>query len=257
MSWHYLTKDSGNLPCSQGQEEVSSEDISWDGEQFVPSKSRTTLDGYCSPDSAMESSHDSRYGMTLRRSTGTPGEGELMWYQGDSPVRTYQPQGKGQGLEGNDQDYGPRWQESLARYNPETYSWKTHQCLLLGGLESFSETWPQWGTMQDGECSEVTTPTCRQEGIESGLLPAPLASDWKATGRIEILARDWEDKTYGHQKRPSMFYASFYGEKMPPEFEECLMMFPIGWTDLKPLGMGRIRTSWLLPGRSFIGVGNE
>lgn len=41
--------------------------------------------------SGMESLNHSPYGMTLRRSTGTRGAGSLMWYRGDSPVRTYLP----------------------------------------------------------------------------------------------------------------------------------------------------------------------
>ena len=170
MSWHYL----------QDQEEVSSEGVSWDGKQFAPSKSRTTLGKYCLLDSETESSQDSQYGMTLKRSTGDHGEDELMWYQGDSPVRTYLAPEKVQDLPGNDQDCGPRWPGSLARYNPGSYSWKTAQFLLLGDLEPFSGTWPRWGIMRDGECSVLTMPEGLTNGIGSGSWPTPKARDWRS-----------------------------------------------------------------------------
>jgi len=163
MSWHYL----------QEQEVVSSEDISWDGEQFVQSKSKTTLGEYCLPDSETESFQDSQYGMTLRRSTEIPGEGELMWYQGDSPVRTYLPQEKELEFVVSDLECGPRWPESLARYDPVTSSWRTAQCSLVEGLESYSEIFPQWGMMRDGEFWEQDTLKHLISEIESGLWPTP------------------------------------------------------------------------------------
>lgn len=48
---------------------------------------------------------------------------------------------------------------SLAKYDPQECSWKTHQYSLLGGLESFSETWPRWGTMRSGELFLLPIPS--------------------------------------------------------------------------------------------------
>lgn len=53
--------------------------------------------------------------------------------------------------------FGKKWRGSFCKWDQKSYSWKTHQCSLHGGLESFSEIWPQWGMMQDGECWEATT----------------------------------------------------------------------------------------------------
>jgi len=167
MSWHYL----------QEQEEVSSEDISWDGKQFVQSKSKTTLGEYCLPDNETESFQDSQSGMTLRRSMETPGEGKLMWYRGDSLVRTYLPQEKEQEYVVSDLECGPRWPESLARYDPVTYSWRTAQCSLVEGLESYSEIFSQWGMMHDGEFWEQDTLAPLTSEIESGLWPTPTCQE--------------------------------------------------------------------------------
>ena len=206
MSWHYL----------QEQEVVSSEDIFWDGEQFVQSKSKTTLGEYCLPDSETESFQDSQSGMTLRRSTETPGEAELMWYQGDSPVKTYLPQEKEQEYVESDLECGPRWPESLARYDPVTSSWRTAQCSLVEGLELYSEIFPRWGMMHDGEFWEQDTSKHLTSETESGFwLPTPtcvrgsmyaeknanqrntpsLASVAHAMSIPTPKARDWKDST--------------------------------------------------------------
>ena len=247
MSWHFL----------QGQEEVYSEGISWDGEQFAPSKSKSTLGEYCLQDSEMESSQDSPSGMTLQRLTGLSGEEELMWCQGDSPVRTYLVPEREQDWEVVALDCGPRWQGSLARYNPHSYSWKTAQCLLLGGLEEYSETWPRWGMMQDGECLELAIPVDIANVSGSGWLPAPCASDGVHHGKEKwIQGSRLKRKKLGKSPPTEKITYVFYEADIPMEYypvmHEDAMMWPIGWTDLKPLEMGKFRTAWLLHGQSYV-----
>ena len=214
MSWHYL----------QEQEVVSSEDIFWDGEQFVQSKSKTTLGEYCLLDNETESFQDSQSGMTLRRSTETPGEAELMWYQGDSLVRTYLPQEKEQEYVESDLECGPRWPESLARYDPVTSSWRTAQCSLVEGLELYSEIFPRWGIMHDGEFWEqmpldfhITEPDC-------GWLPSPSGVPSKENHMIGRLD-EW-----GGSSNP--FRGHEVGKMFFPSFEEEMMGFPQGWSNL-------------------------
>lgn len=57
------------------------------------------------------------------------------------------------------QVFGVRCEDSLARYDRDSRSWKTHQGLLLGGWEEYSETWPIWGTMLDGVSYRLPTPS--------------------------------------------------------------------------------------------------
>ena len=64
---------------------------------------------------------------------------------------------------------GEKWRASFTKYDLNSRSWKTHQCSLLEDLESFSETWPQWGLMRDGECWEQRTLEQTIRGTESGL----------------------------------------------------------------------------------------
>lgn len=163
MSWHFL----------QGEEAVSSEAISWDGAVFVPSKSKTSLGKFSLPDNGTESCPASPSGMTLRRSTEGRGKDGLMWYQGDSPVRTYLPPEKGKESKGNDQAYGPKWHGSLVRYNPHLYSWRTRRCSLFEVWVVFSETWPRWGMMHVGECWALSMPELPTIENASGYWPTP------------------------------------------------------------------------------------
>ena len=66
---------------------------------------------------------------------------------------------------------GWKWPGSFVKFDPGTSSWKTRQCLLLGGSERYSETWPRWGMMRNGECLVRTTWAPPTKGIESGSLP--------------------------------------------------------------------------------------
>lgn len=168
----------------QEQEEASWEGNCLDGAPFALLNLLPTQDKSSSQDNETESSQDSPSGMTLRRSTDDHGKDTLMWFQADSPVRTYLPQEKAQESMDSDQDCGPKWQGSWAKYNPNSYSWKTPQCSLLGGLIEFSETWPRWGTMQNGEFWALSTPGHLTNETESGLWPTPTASQARSEGMI-------------------------------------------------------------------------
>jgi hypothetical protein len=103
-------------------------------------------------------------------------------------------------------------------------------------------------------------------GTESGLserLPTPTASDykdqptsksWKEKGAINFklsnpeirakwptptahMAKETNAPSEANRNEPSM--ASRVGGKLNPTWVEWLMGWPLGWTDLKPLEMGK------------------
>ena len=251
MSWHFL----------QEQEEASWEGNSLDGAPSALLKLMPTADQFCLRVKETASLTHSQYGMTLRRLTGTRGAASLMWYQGDSPVRTYLPP-EGQiekGSQGNDPDYGPSLPGSLAKYNPHLYLWKTRQCLLFAGLASFSETWPRWGMMRDGECWERTTQGVILIGNASGLLPAPVknmgegflggpirsAETWETTSRLDHLLIGIWKKWTGRENGGKL------GEKVicHPTFAEWTMLWPMNWTNLKPLATDKFQQWVALHGK--------
>ena len=161
MSWLY----------SQALVEEYLGDISLDGEQSVPLSGSNTQLAYCAPDKMTAFSRLSRYGMTYKPLMENLGEELLTLYLEDFHAKTSAQQEKAQELMENDQECGEKWRGSFTRYDPDTHLWKTHQCSLLGDLDVFSETWPQWGLMRDGECWEQLTLEQTIRGTEFGLSP--------------------------------------------------------------------------------------
>ena len=161
MSWLY----------SQALVEEYLGDISLDGEQSVPLNGNPTQQAYLSQDKMTKFSQVSRFGMTFKPLTDTLGEELLMLYREGFHAKTSVPQEKAQELMENEAECGEKWRGSFTKYDPDSSSWKTHQCSLLGDLEEFLETWPQWGLMRDGECWEQRTLEQTIRGTGFGLLP--------------------------------------------------------------------------------------
>jgi hypothetical protein len=95
--------------------------------------------------------------MTFKPLTESRGEELLMSYLAGFHAKTSQQQEKAQELMARGQECGEKWRGSFVRWDQDSSLWRTHQCSLLGDLEPFSETWPQWGLMRNGECWEQTT----------------------------------------------------------------------------------------------------
>lgn len=153
----------------------------------VLSRLNLTVEKSCCNGNGMGSCRSSRSGMMSEPSTESRGAVESILYAAGSLARTSARPEKGRESTANNQDCGPRWQGSFAKWNPHSCSWRTAQCSLFGGLVEFSETWPRWGMMRDGECSVLPMPsglaalrasiTCGNESGSS--LPTPTVTDSK------------------------------------------------------------------------------
>ena len=241
-----------------------------DGEQSVQSSGNPTQQAYCAPDKMTVFSRISQFGMTFKPLTVSHGEDLLTLYLEDSRAKISQEREKAQGLTEKKAECGEKWRGSFTKYDPDTSLWKTHQCSLLGDLEPFSETWPQWGLMRNGECWEQQTLGPTTKGTESGLLeknwPTPCATDYKGAGKTGDL-RDRLDYAVERGATKSKIYTwptprtkgmcggsgawqqlkanttieearlmgAGNGGKLNPTWVEWLMGWPLGWTDLKPL----------------------
>lgn len=148
-------------------------------------------------DRTMEPSRLSRFGMTCKPLTENHGA-ELLtsWLEGFRAKTSALP-GTARDLTENAAECGITWPASLAKFDPDTSSWKTAQLSLLGGLEEFSETWPRWGLMRAGECWERQTLAHRTSESASGLWQTPVADDaanrangkWNSRGEPKLSAQ--------------------------------------------------------------------
>lgn len=243
---------------SQVLVEAYSEGICSDGEPSVQSSGNPTPQAYLCSDKMMGFSRLSRFGMTFRLLTADRGEALLMSYLEGFPVRTSQQQEKAQELTESDQVCGEKWQGSFAKYDPDTHSLRTHQCSLLEDLMSSCQTLPAWGLMRDGECWEQPMLEPRIRGTESGLWPTPTVNgNYNRKGLsptsgdgLATAVMKWptptahnakETNAPSEAKRNEPTLASRVGGTLNPTWVEWLMGWPLEWTDLKPLEMGKFQ----------------
>jgi hypothetical protein len=215
-----------------------------DGAQSAPLSGSHTQQAYCAPDKMTGFSRLSRYGMTYKPLTESRGEELLTLYLAGFHAKTLVPQEKAQELTENEAECGEKWHGSFTKYDPDSRSWKTHQCSLLGDLDEFSETWPQWGLMRDGECWEQRTLEQTIRGTEFGLLlPTP---DTVNRDNKKVL---FDRNAVSQSGRSLATYARTFpnhsmekinnGGQLNQTWVEWLMGWPLGWTDLKPLEMDK------------------
>jgi len=265
MSWHF----------SRALEEAFSEAGYSDGAPSAQLSGTPTHGTFWSPGKTTDVLSRSRSGMTYRPSTDTHGEAVLTWCLADSLVRTSAPQEKAQASPEPGAACGRIWHASLAKYDPDSSSWKTHQCLLLGDLEPFSGTWPRWGMMRNGECWELLTPAHRISESASGLWPTPNVpnggrsikhvTDWRGKSAyhngkkvqvgLESVIRMWatpqaRDFRTGQQSRwenpeRTRNLNDQIGGQLNPTWVEKMMGWPQEWTDVKPM-IDFQMISWLM-----------
>jgi len=144
-----------------------------DGEQSAPSSGNPIQLAYCAPDKMTAFSRLSRFGMTYKPLTADRGKELLMSYLAAFHAKTSALQGKAQELTEPDQECGPTWRASLAKFDPDSCSWKTAQLSLLGDSELSSVIWPRSGMTVDGQCWELPTLERRISATDSGLWPTP------------------------------------------------------------------------------------
>ena len=253
MSWLY----------SRALVAAYSEGICLGGAPSAPSSGTPTQLVFSSHGKMTDFSRRSLSGMTCKPLTDADGEAVLTLFLADFPARTLAPPDEAQELTESDRDCGRTWQGSLAKYDPDSRSWKTPQCSLVAGLDVFWATWPQWGMMRDGVSWELKRPAHLTSDIESGSglrgVPTPTVNgnhNNSTTGGGDGLstwvkkfptptAHNAKEGAYPAEytrKTPSL--ASQDGGPLNPTWVEWLMGWPLGWTDLRPLETGKFQL-WL------------
>ena len=200
---------------------------SLDGEPSVPLNGKPTQQAYCAPDKMTVFSRLSRFGMTFKPLTDIPGEELSMSSVVAFHAKTLVPQEKVQELTENDQECGMKWHASFAKYDPNMHSLRTPQCLLFEDSTEYCATLPRWGSMRIGECWELPMLEQNTNETEFGLWPTPTTpSGGGNCGGSGAYKNALKNGTHiPHSINPNLY--------------EWLMGWPQGWTDLKPLEMGK------------------
>lgn len=208
-----------------------------------------TAERFFSNGNETESCQSSQSGTMSPPLTEGPGEERSMSFVEASRAKTSQaPVAEQDSLE-NAQDSGQKWPESLEKYDPDSRSWKTHQCLLFEDSTESLEIFPRWGSMRNGEywgrSISEDSPT---EGIESGYWPTPVSSeknDGMAPARS--LARLYKGDRVARFLCKTWLKLNLIDPELRvcpnPSWQEWRMSWPIGLTDLKPLETDKFQ-SW-------------
>jgi hypothetical protein len=202
--------------------------------QFVLSRLNLTAEKSYSNANETASCQNFPSGMMCKHSTEHPGEEKLTSSAEDFPAKTLQSAAKPLASMATEADYGKKWRESLAKWDRDSCSWKTRQLSLFGGLETFSETWPKWGIMRNGECWAQDIAVDQWNASEFGL-PAPT----KAMGK-----RGWGIAAKPRYSAELEANARLFGYKPHPSVLEWSMGWIPTWTRLVPLETDKFR-KWL------------
>ena len=198
MSWHYL----------QGQEVAS-----WGGDcldgapsallRLIPMRAES-----CLPDRQTDALTDSRSGTMcgplMERDGGERSTSSAVVF----PAKTSASQEEARASMVQSLDSGWKWPASFAKWDPALCLWKTRQRSLVEGLDVFSETWPRWGMMRDGQCWELITSELPIKDIACGLWPTRVADGDRATNYAQggtslgYAVRNWPTPTvHGNHNR--------------------------------------------------------
>jgi len=243
---------------------------SLDGEQFAPSSGTPTPQAYLCNGKTTAAWKRFPSGMTSSPLTEDRGEALLKWYRAGFLAPTSALPDEEQGSTDRQAPCGNTWRELSVRFDRNTSSWKTVQCLFDEDLPESSLTLPRWGMMRGGELWERTMSALPTGETESGLWPTPRSSPAMSSGTVGQILRTVAKRGYrrqleeavvlwptpqandskdtgrfgtkshaNHIKRRSLLAAAVKrpddGGQLNPDWTEWLMGFPIGFTASAPL----------------------
>jgi len=217
--------------------EAFSEASCSDGEPSAPLSGNPTQLAYLPPDRMTDFSRLSRFGMTYKPLTEDRGEELLTLFRAGFHAKTLAHKEKEMAWTVSDQECGDTWRGWLAKYDPDTSSWKTAQCSLLEEEQESLATLPKWGMTVNGLLWErpMLEPITRE--TEFGLWATPTRCDYKGctgTANFQSRKKQFQDLTGGQVT------GTIYPN---PTTYEAMMGWPLGWTDLKPLVTDKCRSA--------------
>ena len=221
-----------------------------DTEQSAPLSWSHTLKPSLWHDKTMEPSRLFRFGMTCEPLMELVGEELLTSFVEAFRARTSALPEKAQALTEIAAGSGGKWSGWLAKYDPDTFSWKTAQCSLLEDLVECLEILPRSGMTRDGLLWELPMSERHTNGTGYGFWPTPTVCGNYNRKRLSKTSGDglatavkkWPTQTAHNAKETSApsesnrntpTLAAQAGGSLNPTWVEWLMGWPIGHTDLK------------------------
>ncbi len=232
MSWHF----------SRALVEEYLAENSWDGKLSALLKSNPTLQVFLSKDRMKDFSNPSLFGTTLEVLTDDLGKKLLTWFLRASRVRILVSQEKERESQENKAACGKKQPELLVKYDLDSRSWKTVPRLPVEDSTLFLGTWPKWGTMRNGVCSEAPMLELGIKENASGFsLPTIGKNEFKGSSR-----KRYRGSTEYRGAKMSEGLRICENEPMytHPNFAEEAMGWPITWTESRPLETDRFQ-QWL------------
>ena len=228
---------------SQALAEEYSADTSLAGEQFAQLNVMPTLHKFSRNDKPMESSDLSRFGLTFAVLTESRGEELLMSFLAGFRARTSVQMVTVPASPAAAPDCGLKWRESSVRYDLSSSAWRILHDSEEKVLPWSLATLPKWGMAANGFVFQHRTAERPMKETGCGLWPTA-----KATIRGDCPSerlRRTPDLPSAIKMRPlPNGYQPHQDGQLNPEWVEWFMGWPIGWTELKPLAMGKFQ-EWL------------
>ena len=207
---------------------------SLDGEQFAPSSGTPTPQAYLCNGKTTAAWKRFPSGMTSSPLTDDRGEVLLKWYREGFLAPTSALSDEEQGLTDRQAPCGNTWRELSVRFDRNTSSWKTVQCLFDEDLPESSLTLPRWGMMRGGELWERTMSALPTGATACGLWPTLCAGDYRSPN-LNPAKNGQVEPASGHALPARV------GGILNPMWCEWLMGFPIAWTESAPLETPKFR----------------
>lgn len=222
----------------QEQGAESSAECYSDIEPFVRSRLNLTAEKSSCSDSEMESCRGSQSGTMCEPSTESHGTASQKLCAVDFRAKTYRRVVHEPVSTENAADSGGNLQGSLARYDRDTHSLKTHQTLLFEDSTEFCAILPEWGTMLDGVCFPLAPLVHHTHEKECFCWPTPRAGrpGSRPNGKGGKVLQEEVQIAAGMRERGQ----KLDGQKLSPlnpTWCDWLMGWPLDWSDSRPMAM--------------------
>lgn len=176
------------------------------------------------------------YGLTLPHSIANRGVAAwILWLRDSRASRSVSP-GKEKETKTSD-GCGKMLSVWFAKWEPSGSSWKTSQESFLWGSETFSETWPKAGSMQNGFAYRQAEWEAPIKETDGSAWATPTSRDWKDGSDTKTPVNSYLGRQVVRffHRHPVHQTGKESRPKLNPLFVEKLMGLPHGWTDFAPL----------------------